>query len=800
MSSMDSLAGELYSLIKESDERKPKPYDTTAEVVRVEEETVWVHIEGGVEETPVRKTIDAKKGDKVRVHIANGSAWLTGNESSPPTDDTTAVYAAGVANMADEKAVSARVKADEATLFASIAKDEAIRAQSDASIARDAAERAIESAEIAEENAQIAIDNAASAQSAANSANKSAHSALTQLGLVEDVVGTLNWISTHATYKASADTEVVDGKLYFTKSGDVYVPVVNPTGNPSQQNYYEIDSIDEAVSNYVSSHLALTNAGLWVINDDNSYRILLASDGMRVYDPLGNIVSTFGESISFSSTRAQYIGGENAYIVFSPTTGSMSIGGSNLTISGNVEIDGQTRSLSQVLIDMQAEIDGSIETWYYAVDPTTSNPPASNWTTEAQKIQHLRDLYFNTTNGHTFRWALLSSEPNVFGWVQIADEDAAAALRAAQAAQATADEAIKVVQYAVGTSSTTAPSSGWSTTSPTWEAGKYVWMRQSKDGIDYTYTCIQGAQGPKGDTGAVGATGATGSQGPKGDTGATGETGPMGKTGATGATGQQGPEGATGATGAAGVSVSQIINYYLATSASSGVTPSTSGWTTTVQTMTSTNQYLWNYEVVKGSDNSTLNTTTPAIIGRYGQDGNQGDAGKGITSITEYYAVNNSTTAPADTAFSTNVQTPTASNRYLWNYEVIAYTSGNPTTTAKHIIGVYGDKGATGATGATGKTGATGATGEKGDDGFTIVILPSNGNVFKNSTGTTTLTARIYQGDSELDSAGTSFTYTWKRWLKNGTQDTSFSATGKTITVTAAQVDEKSDYEVTVSW
>lgn len=83
----------------------------------------------------------------------------------------------------------------------------------------------------------------------------------------------------------------------------------------------------------------------------------------------------------------------------------------------------------------------------------------------------------------------------------------------------------------------------------------------------------------------------------------------------------------------------------------------------------------------------------------YGEDGTPGAAGKGVVSITEYYARNNSMTAPGDNDFSTTVVSPDSTHKYLWNYEVIAYTTGNPTTTAKHIIGVYGDKGDKGDTG-----------------------------------------------------------------------------------------------------
>ena len=66
------------------------PYDTTATVTRIDGSTAYVHIEGGVDETPVEMTISAKVGDTVQVRVSGGRAWLTGNATAPPTDDTTA--------------------------------------------------------------------------------------------------------------------------------------------------------------------------------------------------------------------------------------------------------------------------------------------------------------------------------------------------------------------------------------------------------------------------------------------------------------------------------------------------------------------------------------------------------------------------------------------------------------------------------------------------------------------------------------------------------------------------------------
>lgn len=69
---------------------KTKAYDTVAEVLRVDEKTAYVHIDGGADETPAQMAINCKTGDSVKIRVSGGKAWLTGNLTSPPTDDTAA--------------------------------------------------------------------------------------------------------------------------------------------------------------------------------------------------------------------------------------------------------------------------------------------------------------------------------------------------------------------------------------------------------------------------------------------------------------------------------------------------------------------------------------------------------------------------------------------------------------------------------------------------------------------------------------------------------------------------------------
>lgn len=232
------------------------------------------------------------------------------------------------------------------------------------------------------------------------------------------------------------------------------------------------------------------------------------------------------------------------------------------------------------------------------------------------------------------------------------------------------------VAYQVSTSGTTVPTGTWSGSVPSASAGQYLWTRTIITYTDDTTSTIY-------------------------------SVGRMGTNGANGTNGK---------------SIGSVVNYYLATASSSGVTTATSGWTTAVQSVSAAKKYLWNYEVVKYTDGTVASTTAPCIIGSYGDRGSKGDkgdtgsTGNGIKSITEHYAVSTSnSTVP--TSWSSTVPTMTESNKYLWNYETITYTNGTTVDTTKRVIGVYGNKGATGATGSQGPQGPQGVKGDKGPQG-----------------------------------------------------------------------------------
>lgn len=79
-----SLEKGFIEAIKEATKANTSAYDTLAKVTRVKDGTAWVHIDGGVDETPAELTINAKKGDMVRLRVSGGRAYLIGNSSDPP--------------------------------------------------------------------------------------------------------------------------------------------------------------------------------------------------------------------------------------------------------------------------------------------------------------------------------------------------------------------------------------------------------------------------------------------------------------------------------------------------------------------------------------------------------------------------------------------------------------------------------------------------------------------------------------------------------------------------------------------
>ena len=488
---MDKLAKELKKQISASDDRKPKAYDTQAEVLRVEDGTAWVHIPGGVTETPVRMTINAKKGDMVNVHIADGTAWITGNGTNPPTDDSTANYAIDISNsvkkdvtilntvVADEiEATHARfgdIEADTAKIHdltadqltatvgyiddltaadisaSDISADHATVGELEADHVSVSDLNAVngEITNLKSSKADISvleseyahitngtIDNAKIGYADVNGLNAN-YAHITE-GVIDnakighaDVNGlNANYANIHAT---NIDTATIQNE-WVNK-------ILVQTGLLAYSSQiYTLDAIEVNAANITAGTLDVNRLIVTVGEGSSAQKYLVNIDpstGTPSYEKLdGNIVKPrtitadkiVAGAITTNEITANNLQGTSGWInlhegkffygdgaSFASATNAISWNGSKLQIKADEFLLSSGKTI-------QEEIE-AVENWFYSVPPTTSNEPAKNWTTTNLKEQHLRDIYFDTTSGKSYRW---SKDNNVYSWVEIQDVELAA--------------------------------------------------------------------------------------------------------------------------------------------------------------------------------------------------------------------------------------------------------------------------------------------------------------------------------------------------------------------------------------
>lgn len=356
-----------------------------------------------------------------------------------------------------------------------------------------------------------------------------------------------------------------------------------------------------------------------------------------------------------------------------------------------------------------------------------------------------------------------------------------------------------VEEYYQSTSATAQSGGSWSSTVPTWVDGKYIWTRSVITYTDFTsYTtspiCITGQKGATGGTGASGvginsvdvwyyqSSSATSLSG--GSWATTAPTWVDGKyiwtktitTYTNNTTDETNAVCITGQKGSTGVGVKSVTEYYLATASSSGITTSTSGWTTTVQTITVDKKYLWNYEVITYT-NDTTSSTSPIIIGVFGNTGSTGATGKGIKSVTEYYlaTASSSNVTTSTSGWTTTMQTLTATKKYLWNYELITYTDNSTATINPVIIGVYGDQGVA---------------------AVSFQVYAPNGYLLTKELESLTLKTLACEGSTVITSGAT---YQWSQLIDDVWTDIS-EATEETYEVTRVDVVKAKSYRCVMTY
>ncbi|HAE24337.1 MAG TPA: hypothetical protein DCG33_03260, partial [Prevotellaceae bacterium] len=453
-SSIDKIVTGLVTAISESDKKKRTAYDTTATVTRIEDNIVWVKIPGGEDDTPVQKTIDAKPGETVRVRVSNHRAFLIGNSSSPPTDDTTANYATNLAYEANQTIVQVQnivtkeINAQNAVidnLEADTAKIHDLTADqlySTVGYIDDLTAGNIKASDIISDHADIGTIKATKAD-------------------VEDLHATNAEIETLKTSKADAeDLTATNAEIESLKTSKADISALNA----------EKARIDDLEADHVStSDLTATNAEITSLKANKADVTDLNAANAKIT----NLESTKADIsvLEAGYAKIDLANVNNAYIkngvfdtaaivdeqVFTVTGNKATIkeinadeinvrnlNAKNLkieTADGYIQL-GDKKTPTKEFIDsltdeLNDRIDGAIETYTSTAVPTLSNYPASSWTTAEERAAHVGDVCYVVNdqiaqNGYCYRFTLSGS---TFSWQLIKDSDVTAALQRLQTAE-----------------------------------------------------------------------------------------------------------------------------------------------------------------------------------------------------------------------------------------------------------------------------------------------------------------------------------------------------------------------------
>ena len=244
-------------------------------------------------------------------------------------------------------------------------------------VAGQKASEAWDYADQAKTSADTAESYATNAMTSATNAMTSASNALDQLSVVENVIGVLDLLSKHGTYAFTQDPTVQAGKWYFTRSGagttaDPYVySVADISVGTDPTGYYELTDIDQAVTNYVSSHLALTNDGLSLQQDGSDYRLVISTNGLKIIGANGATVAEYGQQTTIGDTSGFHVKIDGTELGFYQGDRKVAY------ISNNQLYITQSVVLQQMDLGIPVS-DGGLGQWSWKVHPNGQNPSRNN--------------------------------------------------------------------------------------------------------------------------------------------------------------------------------------------------------------------------------------------------------------------------------------------------------------------------------------------------------------------------------------------------------------------------------------
>lgn len=449
MSNIDRIVKDIKTAIRTANDRVTSPYDVIGTVTRVEGTTAWVHFPGGIDETPVRMTIDSKAGDTVQVRVGGGRAWITGNDTAPPTDDQEAIIAQVSARLADKKAVTAGKTADKA-------REEIKAVASDLVVTN---ELVAQKASIVDLNAEKARINQLEATSlTADSAvirNLESDTAKVHNLTAEQLSAATAYIAQLVAGSIQASTIIADnGRISTLEANSLTAQSAEiqalqaDTAKIHSLTAEQLSSAVAYIASLVAQNITASNIvadhGTIGSLDTNYARINLANvnnawiENGVVKDASiadAKIIGVSANKLTAGTIDASQITvtNLNANNITAGTINGQRIGNSSIDLTKLSQEVPTKAYLDSVVSDIESRIESAIETYTGSVIPTLNNAPASSWTDTATRRSHVGDVYYvvnsgGQAEGHSYRFAE-DTTTGTFSWVLIADSDITSALQ-----------------------------------------------------------------------------------------------------------------------------------------------------------------------------------------------------------------------------------------------------------------------------------------------------------------------------------------------------------------------------------
>lgn len=265
-----------------------------------------------------------------------------------------------------------------------------------------------------------------------------------------------DWLDNHP----EATLNVEDGSVTFAKLSDGVNTLLDEVTD-LDENYAAVDfeNVDTAGVSTGFARRLLTDQGM--ISDEDTAKATLRNGYLTGVNVVGDSITDGtldGNKVQMVNIPAsQIVGGiarsqiaDGSIDLSALTSGVTDEIDSALAIAGlarqeiaatNENISNFESSVTSSISDLQDQIDGAIETWFYDGVPSSNTEPEVNWTTTDEKNNHLGDLYYDSETGYCYRYQLNDGS---YEWHLIADNDISTALAAAAAAQDTADSKRRV--------------------------------------------------------------------------------------------------------------------------------------------------------------------------------------------------------------------------------------------------------------------------------------------------------------------------------------------------------------------